>query len=406
MNNIVKKVFLHVGLHKTGTSSIQHTLLNNRTLLEENGVYFPKTWKHNHGLVLETMFSDEKTWLSKTKNIYYIKVGLNSYSLIKQYVVKNQKNFESEINNIKCETVVFSGEAVNEMEERNLDILRNGIKKWFPNANIYIIIYVRERSAYITSYFQQEIKGGKNVQPDIFENLFKNSIEKFINVFSKENIIVLQYEKSIQSSNGLVGDFLQTIGANNHTIDSINYKFANSGISAKALELVKYVNQNLPTLDNNNFRKGRQNRDTHHFHKIRGDKFHFDKPFLENIINRGISDNEWLWKNFNIDYLNVSAINLPQKNKLIYDSDYYKDLIQCYPNLTIVLQKLVYEFLLNKQKENLTDENLKTIQNLINWIDNQFPNISKTSLKKTITHFERNKKLSRIKRKIKHILNI
>lgn len=37
----MKTIVLHVGFHKTGTSSIQRTLAANDALLEENGVLFP-----------------------------------------------------------------------------------------------------------------------------------------------------------------------------------------------------------------------------------------------------------------------------------------------------------------------------------------------------------------------------
>ena len=42
-NNSIKTINVHIGLHKTGTSSIQYTLYTQREILEEKGYLYPQS---------------------------------------------------------------------------------------------------------------------------------------------------------------------------------------------------------------------------------------------------------------------------------------------------------------------------------------------------------------------------
>ena len=55
---VISEIFLHVGLHKTGTTSIQNTLFSkmNSKFLEDNGYLYPKHWPSNHSIPLYSSF--------------------------------------------------------------------------------------------------------------------------------------------------------------------------------------------------------------------------------------------------------------------------------------------------------------------------------------------------------------
>jgi len=57
---MISEIFLHVGLHKTATSSIQKTLFlkENSKLLEDNDYLYPKHWPINHSIPIFSIFAD------------------------------------------------------------------------------------------------------------------------------------------------------------------------------------------------------------------------------------------------------------------------------------------------------------------------------------------------------------
>ena len=57
---MISEIFLHVGLPKTGTSSIQDTLFlkKNSTFLEDNDYLYPKHWPANHSMTILNNFKN------------------------------------------------------------------------------------------------------------------------------------------------------------------------------------------------------------------------------------------------------------------------------------------------------------------------------------------------------------
>ena len=64
----MSKVILHIGTHKTGTTTIQDTFALNRNLLSGKGLVFPEIGKTNgqHGLVMDWIKLPEAYHLDTT----------------------------------------------------------------------------------------------------------------------------------------------------------------------------------------------------------------------------------------------------------------------------------------------------------------------------------------------------
>ena len=52
----MKTLYLHVGLRKTATSSIQATLYSNLDILRKNDIFYPREWRESHNLELYCSF--------------------------------------------------------------------------------------------------------------------------------------------------------------------------------------------------------------------------------------------------------------------------------------------------------------------------------------------------------------
>jgi hypothetical protein len=53
----MRNLILHIGMHKTGSSSIQQILFENREVLLKHDCYYPESILMNHSHSLYTLFS-------------------------------------------------------------------------------------------------------------------------------------------------------------------------------------------------------------------------------------------------------------------------------------------------------------------------------------------------------------
>lgn len=390
-NQKIKNIYIHIGLHKTATSSIQHTLWQNKELLKDHGVFFPSNWKRNHGIVMQTMFSSPEFLTKKTEYIYYVKANLNSMRKIASFASENKKNIKKEILNTNCNTVVFSGESISMMNKTDLIPMKLFLKTMMPLAKITVVIFVREKSAFASSYYQQDIKAGLNAVIRLHEKLYQETIEKFSRVFSKENMKVVSFEKSLKHPHGPVGEFLNIIGLPENEIDKVSIKRANLGISDKAIELVAYINKQLPLTDRTTYRAGRYKKDSHGLHAIQGKKFSLPQKIQAEIWTKGREDNLWLKKHYGIDYIKKFVVQNEQQ-EIIYDQQYLKDIKDYYDDLSIVLKKIVYNFMLMKKDIMRNAQSQTIICEIIDWIEINNASLVNQSLSIIISKQEKNQR--------------
>lgn len=211
----MKTLYLHIGTPKTGTSAIQHFCTNNRTLLEERGVYYPD---------LGFRFPD----IGKHRNAHFL-----SY---KKYFEKKQRDYETE-QAIRAEgiqkldeafqshdTVLLSDEHIwneKEMIAQTLPALKSHFDE--QDVQIKIIVYLRRQDQVIQSFWAQKIKESSAISFEtymekekyrFFRLDYATRIQEFADVLGRENIIVRCYEKKqyLGEQKSIISDFLHILG--------------------------------------------------------------------------------------------------------------------------------------------------------------------------------------------------
>ena len=148
----MKRLILHIGMHKTGTSSIQSTLWNSRAQLENYDVYYPTIQEFNHSFSFYPMFIDDHTdHVFKRVKIYEpedMKREQEKWRQlwVKEFQLSNHKNF------------IISGENLSLLGKDDIRKLKEFVDPFFDE--IRIIIYVREPISYMHSDLQQHVKSG------------------------------------------------------------------------------------------------------------------------------------------------------------------------------------------------------------------------------------------------------
>ena len=101
-----KTIYLHVGIHKTATSSLQATLIGNVDKLKDAGYFYSSTWPENHSLTFSNLFSDNKLKHKSNK-----KTGIT----IPKVLDLNKQRLNSlskEILSFEGDSYIFSAEGI------------------------------------------------------------------------------------------------------------------------------------------------------------------------------------------------------------------------------------------------------------------------------------------------------
>jgi hypothetical protein len=224
----LRRVFIHCGSYKTGSSSIQNDLYKNRNELVSNGVLFPKT-----GLMLDKPEIGQRHW---------------------HFVYKfNQKEFWDsifdklirEISASKCHTVILSAEAWSRVSA--LDSLQELTERLkILGFDVFGIMYLRNRYDYGRALYREVIRrwGSKfTFEQYISQKFNKNTISltKLVSGFKDifEDKAIFRDYAEIED---VLKDFNQIVGINSIGDISVNCLRQNTGWSAVDAELQRFKN--------------------------------------------------------------------------------------------------------------------------------------------------------------------
>jgi len=225
----MKKIILHIGRHKTGTTSLQHFLHANFSKeLEHSKLLYPTTGMNSNHFFHHDLF---KSCIERN----------NKFSEL-----ETTKNLIKEINNAHQKNIFISTEILSR-DTIDAALLRD-IKKCFENYNVIILIYLRRQDSYLESAYAERIKRGLiSSKEDIFsfnaELDYKIFIQKFSSVFGEPNIHIKLFEESVKTC--IYKDLLNYLSIK---IDSnINFPDTNANIRLpwNYLYLLKNTNNKL-----------------------------------------------------------------------------------------------------------------------------------------------------------------
>lgn len=188
------KLILHIGSHKTGTTTIQTYCHSVKNKLATQKIHYPSL----DGLETAYQHSDLASYIQDK----------NATKLQK---ILSQVKADALVN--KCETILLSGERFCHLTDEEVDFLKEHLK----NFDVEVIFYIRNVYDYVISALCQRMKDvqtlitPKNPLNGIQNSLdYKNIIIRWEKAFTRRNLHVFSYD---QEKAHLVEHFIQTIGA-------------------------------------------------------------------------------------------------------------------------------------------------------------------------------------------------
>ena len=354
----VKRVVLHFGINKTGSTSIQKTLFSNSTVLEKNGFKYLNEWGEHHWDLFRILFQPHP------------EVYPNEIKLSKVFVEKNRQRYKKNlckiltnvINTTESETLILSGVYYGSYYlDSAVENLKNFIEEYFTSKGIEtrIILFARNPLTHLISRFQQKLSPG-DLEHGIerFEQI-KGGILSYEGIWSlkiklNESVTVLKFEDAVKDEDGLVGFFLKAIGFPKEQLRDLKVITANESRSQESIELINYIEEKEPIYPFGknkpvNINREKFGNDLIPIMKLEGLKFdlpHEDKLVIWELVKETVNH---LKEHAGVDYTDYKIP--PPRQQETYSEETIKNFIDVFPKLSPAIQKLFLEYFEKKYTE-------------------------------------------------------
>jgi len=228
-----RTLYLHIGCHKTGTTSIQRTLqANEKTLAQHNLVFF-----YNNRESGERKLPDLHSWLGFDHDRGLVPDGMR---------IKGPKELANQLSQLPGDVVVSSENFSFIFDPKEISRLKNALSKVFDD--IKVICYIRRQDQHIVSHHQEGSKVSRRAENDLFGHTphaippfqehhalyldYHQRLGFWGDIFGDENLVIRVFDRVLLKNGDAVADFFELLGI--ETFEKIKeHNVSVSGLEAK-----------------------------------------------------------------------------------------------------------------------------------------------------------------------------
>lgn len=274
-------IHVHAGLHKTGSTSIQHMLAEETPGLAAAGF---SVWSisANHSIPLRLVFDAAGEGARGPLDAERFGDPASVVRHLADEIGRSRRNF------------VISAEAISAFHLASLERFAATLHEAAPGAEIRVVVYVRRPDRHAPSYVQQLLKRGHTIAHALDEMgvlKFRLRIGTLMKVFGRDRVDVrLAPELDEAGPTRLLADYLAAIGAPALTVRS--EAAANPSLSMEAVLLMDQVNSLAQQEGQPNVRYGRLVQVLRT--ALPGPSYRLSEPLLREIVAAHRDDFDWL----------------------------------------------------------------------------------------------------------------
>ncbi len=203
----MRELFLHVGMHKTGTSSIQQTLFDHGPKLQEFGLSY---WgaEPNHSVSVVAAFHEEP-------HLYHMnrRAGRHTPEAAAAWARECRARLEAWLAEAPGPKLILSGEDIALLSPAATEDLLDTIARHV--GRITVLGFVRPPRSFMVSVFQQRVRGGSTL--DDFGNgintAYRRRFRKYIGHPRIHALRFQLYERAALKGGCSIATFLDLLGA-------------------------------------------------------------------------------------------------------------------------------------------------------------------------------------------------
>lgn len=244
----MEKLFVHMGVPKTGTSALQVFLARNRRKLLESGFDYLGL-----GEILAAAEGQITSGNAGPLARVFFPEGHFAHAPDPDQVFVNQ--FRHVIRATDAHTGILSSELLSGLNDDGMKAFRDMVQG--EGLTLTILAYIRRQDRRMAANYAQEVKRhGCTLYPDEYVektlpksggmnyNHFTNRLD---GIFGRDNVLIRVYEETAQYKGRVIEDFMRTL-TGDFSPDSFNMNVANVNPtpSAKELKFMLQVNRFAP----------------------------------------------------------------------------------------------------------------------------------------------------------------
>lgn len=238
-----KKVVIHMGAHKTGTTSLQHFCVHNRDALLEQGLYYPDT-------------ANPETYLGP----------YGRYRFVNGYILTNKNYDASQFDKVLAE--YQSNPAINTLflSEENLFYSRlkehklshRALKK-LQQHNVHIVITLRRAIEYICGIWQEYVRFSCGDDLYTFFKKYNYTgdlayIDTLKETFGEDRVHLLVYNEQETTDYDSVDHMMRFLGLHDHGLSAYDHRH-NVGAHREVLDRMCFLNKYVPRAPYHKYRQ-------------------------------------------------------------------------------------------------------------------------------------------------------
>lgn len=228
---MVERLILHIGTHKTGSSSIQSSLEG----YDDGTRFYARFNTPNHSDPMYTAFAEAPETYAVWR-----RHGL-SLAEVREKRARYRTQFEADLTRNDRETLVISGESMSRLDPSGKTELIETARRHV--RDIQVICYVRAPVSFAASAFQERVKNGIKNIPGRISPRYRNCLHLFGELLGSEHIRVRHFDRKHLLGGSVVQDFCAQSGLDP---DRITESSRNESVSAAAVKILYTFNRTNP----------------------------------------------------------------------------------------------------------------------------------------------------------------
>lgn len=288
-----RTLFLHVGMHKTGTTSIQRFLHVNREDLFARKLGYLKGPEANHSLLVLSLFEEDARRVhgkhfrsDRVQKLYFDPDALRS----------NREKFEKSAQRAERLGIsaVVSGEAMYHLSAAGMENLRDFLSRYFEK--IELVGFVRSPLSFAQSYAQEALKTRTTLDELVKSSppapKYAERFGKFGEALGWDGARFVTFDREKFPSRSAVKQFLRMISAPEaeELLDRVSVETMNQSMSLQAAKMLSLVNPMVRDMRFDDYKR----RILKPIMGLPGDKFTISAEIAERVLSEAKSDLDWL----------------------------------------------------------------------------------------------------------------
>ena len=207
---MARQIILHIGMTKTGSTSIQSLLNANRANLRAQGICYPATPRENRHILLATAFTSYPNMFNDMDNSLW--QGARPQVAVADYLAALQAELADLPSEVR--TIIVSAEQFSMYQREQADLERlAGFLRPFA-ATFKVIVYLRRQDEHFASLYSQFLRLGNVHQPDLdklqpfhHDYEYADLLARWAKIFGEDALVPRLFERATDAPFDVLADF-------------------------------------------------------------------------------------------------------------------------------------------------------------------------------------------------------